>query len=253
MQVLILGVGDAFTKKHYGSSALVRAPSGFLQIDCPDPIHRVLHEATARHHGRHGWQVGVDAIDDILLTHLHGDHCNGVESVGFWRYVLRAQGKQSHLPRLHATRAVVDRLWPRLAPAMDTLIGLSRPARLEDYFDIRILNPDGKTVHRIAGLEVRARTTTHYIPTVGVLVSDGERTFGWSGDSRFEQAHIDWLDQADFFVHEANFPPAHTTLDELAAIPDRIKAKMRLVHLADDVDPTPYGLRSLCEGDLLDI
>lgn len=249
MHVLILGVGDAFTRTHYGSSALVRAPGGFLQIDCPDPIHRVIREAAEPN----GWNVGVDTIDDILITHLHGDHCNGVESVGFWRYVLRAQGKQSHLPRLHATRAVVDRLWPRLAPAMDTLIGLARPARLEDYFDIRLLNPDGRTEHDIAGLRVRARTTTHYIPTVGVLVSDGHKTFGWSGDSRFEQAHIDWLDQADLIVHEANFPPAHTTLNELAALPDRIKAKMRLVHLADDQDAAPFGLKALNEGDLLDL
>lgn len=45
MHVLILGVGDAFTRTHYGSSALVRAPGGFLQIDCPDPIHRVIREA----------------------------------------------------------------------------------------------------------------------------------------------------------------------------------------------------------------
>ncbi len=249
MHVLILGVGDAFTSLHYGSSALVQHGDRRLQIDCPDPIHRVLREAAAPH----GWNASVDHIDDLIITHLHGDHCNGVESFGFWRYVLRAEKKQTHLPRLHATRAVIDRLWPRLAPAMDTLIGLKRPARLEDYFDVRIIQPDAVTLHDIAGFKVRARTTTHHIPTIGLLISDGRRTFGWSGDTRFEQAHIDWLDQADLFVHEANYPPAQTTHEELAAHPQRLRDKMRLVHLADGVDPSPFGLKGLTESDLLEL
>lgn len=262
MQAIILGVGDAFTRFHYGSSALVRAPAGYVLIDCPDPIHRALHEAVSPH----GWRVGVGEIDDVILTHLHGDHCNGVESFGFWRYVLRAQGAQTSLPRLHTTRAVADRLWPRLAPAMDRLIGLERPVSLADYFDVRIIDaaaPDTPDTlgprgakgapTTIAGLTVHARFTTHYIPTIGLLLSDGRRTLGWSGDSCFEQAHVDWLDRADLIVHETNLPPAHTPIEQLNRLPERIRAKMRLIHMPDDFDPSCSDIRPLEDGELIEV
>ena len=45
MRVLVLGVGDAFTARSFGSSAVVEAPRGRVLVDCPDPIHRVLREA----------------------------------------------------------------------------------------------------------------------------------------------------------------------------------------------------------------
>ncbi len=73
MRVLILGVGDAFTKIHFGSSALVAGPDGYLLIDCPDLVHRAIHEANRRA----GWDVDASKIHDVLITHLHGDHCNG--------------------------------------------------------------------------------------------------------------------------------------------------------------------------------
>ncbi len=68
MRVLILGVGDAFTRAHVGSSALVEGPDGYLLIDCPDPVHRALHHASRRA----GWDVDASRIHDVLITHLHG-------------------------------------------------------------------------------------------------------------------------------------------------------------------------------------
>ncbi len=79
MRALILGIGDAFTRRHFSTSALVEAPGGRVLIDCPDLIHRVLHEATTQA----GWSVDASGVDDVILTHLHGDHCNGLESFAF--------------------------------------------------------------------------------------------------------------------------------------------------------------------------
>lgn len=247
MRALILGVGDAFTELHYGSSAVIEAPKGYVLIDCPDPINRVLREARIKS----GWPVRVGAIDDVILTHLHGDHCNGLESFGFLSYVLRKSGEREVPPRLHTTRDVADRLWDRLAPAMDYLIGVERPVRLDDYFDLRFLTPGQPA--KIAGLTVRCRVTTHHIPTIGLLVSDGKRTLGWSGDTLFEQAHIDWLDEADLIVHETNVPPAHTPIGDLNALPDRVRAKTRLIHMVDDFDPSCTDMRPLEDGEVLEI
>jgi len=247
MRALILGVGDAFTRLHYGSSALIEAPEGHILLDCPDPIHRVIHEAASRH----GWEVDVSVIDDIVLTHLHGDHCNGLESVGFTGWVDRKTGARQNPPRLHTTAPVIDRLWQRLAPAMDTLIGVERPVRIDDYFDVRLLEPE--TEATIAGLRVRCRFTTHHVPTIGLLISDGQRTLGWSGDTLFEAAHIEWLNAADLIVHETNHPPAHTTIEELNALPDALRRKIRLIHMGDDFDPASTDMRPLTDGELLEL
>ena len=243
MRILILGVGDAFTRRHFGSSALIEGPGGYVLLDCPDPIHRVLAEATAKA----GWNVEALAIHDILLTHLHGDHCNGLESFGFAHKIFGAGSP----PRIHTSRPVAGRLWERLAPAMDGTPPGGTPSRtLEDLFDVRVLDPD--TPATVAGLTVRCRFTQHPIPTIGLLISDGERTLGWSSDTPYEPAHLDWLAGADCIVHECNHGSPHTPIEALNALPEALCAKIRLIHLPDDFDAaTP--LRPLAEGEVLAI
>ena len=247
MRALILGVGDAFTRLHFGTSALLEGPGGFVLIDCPDLVHRALHEASARA----GWKVDVAGIDDILLTHLHGDHCNGLESFGF-AHALRSRGTTSSpsRPRIHTSRPAADRLWERLAPAMDGAASGS-PRTLEDYFDVRVLEPG--VAATVAGLEVQCRFTKHPLPTIGLLISDGDKTLGWSGDTAFEEAHVEWLSRADIIVHESNESDVHTPIERLDALPAALRRKIRLVHVSDDFDPSVTEMKPLREGEVLEL
>lgn len=242
MRVLILGVGDAFTRRHFGSSALIEAPDGYVLIDCPDPVHRVLHEAGTRS----GWTVGVSDIDDILLTHLHGDHCNGLESFGFARRL----GAGSVRPRIHTSRPAADRLWERLAPAMDGTAA-DAPRALDDFFEVRHLEPEREA--SVAGLTVRCRFTRHPLPTIGLLVGDGRATLGWSSDTAFEQAHVDWLAEADLIVHESNLGSPHTPIETLNGLPEDLRGRIRLIHLPDDFDASTTDLKPLTEGEILEV
>ncbi|MGI9014737.1 MAG: MBL fold metallo-hydrolase [Phycisphaerales bacterium] len=247
MNVLILGTGDAFSRRSFGSSALVQAPDGYILLDCPDPIHRVIHEATTKHN----WNVDAGAIDDIIVTHLHGDHSNGLESFGFHRRIAAMQNPGAHpkRPRLHATQPVLDRLWEKLAPAMDSPMGGSRPSQLADYFEVNLLTPG--TVARIAGVNVSCRFTRHPIPTIGLKIAAGSRVLGWSGDTAFEQEHIDWLSDADVIVHESNLGAAHTSLDALEALPEALRKRLRLIHTPDDLKPEATTLHVLTDRELL--
>ncbi|MHC4101430.1 MAG: MBL fold metallo-hydrolase [Planctomycetota bacterium] len=232
MRVLILGVGDAFTRLHYGSSAVIDGPGGYVLLDCPDLIHRALFEATSRA----GWPIDAWNINDILLTHLHGDHCNGLESFGFARRTegtVSGAGNDHPRPRIHTSGVVAGRLWERLAPAMDAA-ATGAPRSLDHFYEVRVLEPG--TTATVGGLSVECRFTQHPVPTLGLLVSDGAATLGWSSDTPFDEAHIQWLSRADVIVHECNQPPVHTPIESLNALPPELTAKIRLIHLPDDFD-----------------
>lgn len=247
MRALITGVGDAFSRVHYGSSAVVECGRAYVAIDCPDPYHRVLHEACKAS----GWRITADAIDDYIVTHLHADHCHGLETVGLSQWVGRMKGSRQAPPRLHTSAAAAERLWQMLEPGMGTLIGTGRAMTLEDFFDVRILTP-GETA-KVGPLAVRTRVTTHHVPTLGLLLSDGRRTLGWSSDTRYEQAHIDWLAEADVIVHETSPLPAHCPVEHLNEQPASLRAKMRLVHAPDGFDTTRTDIPLLREGDVLEV
>lgn len=248
VRILILGIGDAFTSRHFGSSALIRTDEGDVLIDCPALLNRALREAS----DASGWTIDIAGIDDIILTHLHGDHCNGLEAFGFQRRMMRRQDDRAGRPRLHTIAPVADRLWERLAPAMDSPMGDGRPSTLDDYFDVRLLSGDEPT--EVAGVTVRCRMTKHPIPTIGLLVADHDATLGWSGDTAFDPAHIEWLRDADLIIHETNVGEAvHTPIAALNALPDELRGKMRLIHVTDDFDPSSSDIPVLGEGEALTV
>jgi len=248
MRVLITGIGDAFTTEHFSTGALVMGPDGYVWIDCPDLPHRVLHEACATAKIP---PVDASMINDIILTHLHGDHSNGLESFGFMRRVWQLEGRDLPRPRIHTTAKIAARLWERLAPAMDAPMGHDRPSTLEDYYDMRTIEPGEST--SVAGMDVRCRYTRHTIPTIGLMIRDGDRTLGWASDTPFDPEHIDWLKEADVIVHEANFSVAHTPIGKLNALPDAIRSKIRLIHLPDSFEPGCTDIRPLAEGEIIEL
>jgi ribonuclease BN (tRNA processing enzyme) len=249
MRVLILGVGDAFTRHHYGSSAVIEGPGGYVLLDCPDLIHRVLFEAASRA----GWSLDVSGIDDILLTHLHGDHCHGLESFGFARrhqLVAAGAGDDHPHPRIHTSRVAADRLWERLAPAMDAA-ATGSPRSLGDFYEVHVLEPGATAT--VSGLSVECRFTQHPVPTLGLLISDGAATLGWSSDTPFDEAHIQWLSRANVIIHECNQPPVHTPIESLNALPPELTAKIRLIHLSDDFDRSATDMRPLEQGEVIEL
>jgi ribonuclease BN (tRNA processing enzyme) len=249
MRVMILGVGDAFTAKFFGSSAVVEGPDGFVLIDCPDLIHRALRSSSEKA----GWKLDATMIHDVIVTHLHGDHCNGLESFGFARLIRRKEtpGADAPVPRVHTSRLSAGMVWERLRPAMGVDRDGKPTRQLEEIFDVRAIDPSKPA--SIAGLTVHCRFTQHPIPCIGLKISDGRNTLGWSGDTPYEQAHIDWLSDADVIVHECNVPPAHTPIENLNAQPDAIRRKMRLIHLPDDFDASATDIVPLREGDVLEL
>ncbi len=242
MRAVIVGVGSALSERHFGSCAVILAPQGKILVDCPDSVLHALRCASKLS----GHSLAALGIHDILLTHLHGDHANGLEAFG-WKHWLHRKGSGGERLRIHALPAVAARLWERLAPSMDQ----GGSASLADYFDVRRLSTTAPA--SICGATVLTRETDHGIPSCGFRIRVGEAELGWSGDTRFDPNHIDWLAHADVVVHETTESPVHTPIECLNALAPAIRRKMRLIHMEDAFDPAATDIACLAEGMVLEV
>jgi len=241
MQVTALGVGDAFSARWYSTCLLVTYAGKRLLIDCPHPIRKVLAESAP----------GVDLpdLDGVVLTHLHGDHCSGLEGLGFFGHFVL----QRPVPLL-VWPGVSNRLWETLAPGMDCLKPAPGsppvPMALSDYFTLHPLSL--REPLRFGPFSIEARPTHHHVPTTALRITAGGRTLGYSADTSFDPALIDWLAPSDLIIHETNLG-THTPLSELVSLPAPIRDRLALVHYPDFFDVEQCPLRCLRQGETVTV
>ncbi len=241
--VLITGVGDAFSERHVSTSFVLVADGYRLAIDCPDRYRAVLRRAAARAK----ISLPFSELNDFLITHLHGDHVNGLEAVGFFKHFV-----EQRQVKLYAPPEVRADIWDRrLAVSMDKLWdGTSyRTMRFEDYFDFQELTWGAPT--SIGPFTIASRRTIHHLPTAALMIEADGRRLGYSCDTAFDPQLIAFLEPADLIIHETNYGPAHTDAAALAGLPEALRAKMRLVHYPDEFAPDACGIALLHEGELL--
>lgn len=242
LSVRVVGVGDAFTAQYYNACLLFEAGDQRLLVDAPPALARALRD----HSLATTDTVGLDDIDHVLITHLHGDHCGGLEQLLFWRRFVT--GRKT---TVHAIPEVLAGLWDaRLRGGMDTLMhpdGSRSSLTLEDYAEVRAMAPG---VVKIGPLELEWRRTIHHIPTSALRVRVGQRVIGYSADTSFDPGLIAWLAASDVFFHETNFG-VHTPLASLLELPEGQRRHMRLIHYPDQLDPRQVAIACAREGEWL--
>ncbi len=237
----VLGVGDAFTALYTNASLILEGDGTRLLVDAPPALNRGLRALP-------GAPLTLDDIDHVLITHLHGDHVGGLEQLLFWRrFVTR------RLCTIHAIPEVLDELWEtRLRGAMRCLLqttGEVLELGLRDYAHLAPLKPG---TNRIGSFDLEWRRTIHHIPTSAIRVRSGAKTLGYSADTSFDRGLVDWLAETDMFFHETNYG-VHTPLESLVALPQTLKAKMRLIHYPDDHDVTRSPISCAIEGERIEL
>lgn len=227
-EVIPLGVGNFFSTLRYNTSLLLIASGKQVLIDLPDPFFRMCAEASKAS----GREINPDQLDHIMITHIHGDHTNGLEAFGFWRKFV---GKKGKVPTIHTTNAVADILWQKLSGSMAHAElppdGEIQDFELKDYYRVERFE-FGDTVE-VCGIEFETRRTMHSVPCYGFRATHGGRRFGYSCDTYFDPEMIAFLEPCDLIFHECDFG-MHTAQGSLEELPEPLRKKIRLIHLNDD-------------------
>jgi ribonuclease BN (tRNA processing enzyme) len=172
-------------------------------------------------------------VDKLILTHLHGDHSNGLEEWLLYRYFILKQR-----PTIYTSPEVAADLWEHklscslMWNSKDYNVG-ERTHTPEDFYDL-VEVPFGSSFE-IGAARFETRQTIHPLPTFGLKVHHENMILGYSCDTVYDPAHIEWLSEADLIFHECNMGP-HTGYEELVALDASLRGRMRLVHVSENFD-----------------
>jgi ribonuclease BN (tRNA processing enzyme) len=240
LQLLCLGCGDAFSARWYSSCLAVEAEGGRLLIDCPHPIRKVLRESGASA----GRSLDVGDFDAVVLTHLHADHASGLEGWGFYSHF--ALGRTA---TVLTHPEVAGQLWDHHLSASMSTVSLDPQGpelrNLNSYFEIHPLDSDRPVA--FGPFSIECRRTLHPIPTYALRLRAAGRCLGYSADTAFDPDLIEWLAPADLIVHETNLG-LHTPYERLAALPEPLRDRMRLIHYPDDFDLDASVIEPIRQG-----
>lgn len=219
MNIFILGVGDAFSVKHYNTCFIVQSETGFnIGIECPHPYLKILSEIKIKNEDI----PTIDMIDNFVITHLHADHCSGLETIGFYKKFI-----EKKTVGINMAWSDLEKFCPMIEPGMGSTIA---NGKLIKSFPFTFFNP---LMNEIGPFTIESHPTLHYTPSRALIIREGDKAIGFSGDTAFNHELIEWLAQADLILHEVGPAPGHTPLEELAKLPQNIRDKIILIHYSD--------------------
>lgn len=249
MNVTCLGCGNAFSKLLFNQSFLLEEDGRKLLLDCGSKIPMALH-----HHG-----IDLAEIDDIYISHLHGDHIGGLEEFAFGRFdwsmnpkpEKAANFKNCTAPTLICEKSMMKDLWNKsLSGGLENMGGfiadidtffLTKPVTLDESFNWM-------------GWECKLTQQTHIVTgtkimdTYGlILTRKGHKSIYFTTDTQYysNDQTLALLEQADVIFHDCEITPfvtnVHANYIQLAGykeagtkkLPDNIKSKIKLVHYQD--------------------
>ena len=237
--VTVLGASHGFDVSGKTTGFLLWMGGRAILVDPPTDTTDYLHARG----------IAPKTIDGVILTHCHADHDAGT----FQKLLEEAQIS------LYTTPHILGSFLRKYS----ALSGLSEDLlrRTFSFHPVRI----GAPVH-VRGGELWFRYTLHSIPTIGFDAFYGNRSISISGDTLYDPARVTEMFEKGILerpryddligfpahhsaiLHEAGIPPLHTPTTALAALPDDVKKRLYLVHIAAKDVPTDAGLRPAREG-----
>lgn len=216
LEVLAIGTGNGFTETV--ANAIVRFGDKTIWIDpCGYPAQ------TLSRYGVH-W----DDVNYLVVTHNHEDHIQG-----FSACLKRAEkiGTPTKLITAPGIHEALKKHFTPLCPNFHSLV------------ELLPLTPESPLT--LGDIEVSCRWNHHFLPfgTLGLKFSAGGKTFGYSGDTKFDtninavigrkELEPEWFTECDLVFHEVDFNnPAsvHTYWKQLQKLVDAIPGRVLCYH-----------------------
>lgn len=238
LEIIPIGCGNGFhgtaasTLVRFGTDALWIDPSGY-------PAHTL-----ARH------RVHWDDISHVLFTHNHEDHVQGFTAC---LEHARRRGRRLNLLVAKSVLRLLVELYTPLFPD------------LMEHVNVLVLEPGAPL--QLGGMTIECRWNHHILPygTLGLRITAGGRCFGYSGDTKYDEAinailrreelTASWFSPCDLVFHEIEFDnpnSVHSHWKQVEALQREISGKVLGYHteyLANSPFPlAEEGCRYLLDG-----
>src|SRR3990172_2766803 len=163
MKVHVLGTGNARVKPH--TSFVILADRPYL-VDHPSGIDSLLAQNS----------IGYKDIRDIIITHAHGDHFDGLQDL-----LLAKQKEKDRSVRLYCRKETYEQIRDRIKTLDEGTFFSELFERVFNWIPLKPATPyvNGKT-------KIETRWNMHgESPTIGFKFSYEDKTIGYSGDTNY--------------------------------------------------------------------
>jgi len=238
LSLFFVGVGSAFTKRHYQTNLLIIKGSDHIMIDCGSKTPQALYELG----------LNVSDIKNFLITHSHADHIGGLEEV-----MLTGRFVTKKKPTIVIDKKFQQLLWDLSlrggAAYNDEKNGsdltfsekwlTNRPKWVSSYpretHEINIGDINIKTFRTMHTPDSAADWESSFW-SCGIVI---DNRVMFTSDTRFDQdlfenycPHYD----PEIIFHDCQFftGGVHAGIEELKTLPTEIKKKLILTHYGDN-------------------
>jgi ribonuclease BN (tRNA processing enzyme) len=234
MRITFIGCGDAFSQKLGNNSAILEFENTNLLIDIPDSNYG---------------KIDYSDVKNIFITHLHGDHINGLERFAYYKKfatpVLRP-GEKIEKTNIFIPETIYHGLWDSVKNGLGiTADGIKS---LDDYFNVHIIkitDQSGSIMQGIDGIgeftienTVFNITPSKHVPNMPVYGLFVKNEFYYSADSVYNEEAIPYyLSNTKKIFHDTHFfegkIAVHASIRDFKYLSNEKKEKIYAMHYDD--------------------